>query len=103
MTAMYETSAKLLGVDEMDIYWIHNPVGAPEWTRKLIPLAKTGKAAAVHPIGKRYIYLDNQCSRADELFDGCYRIPWEELLPADAATSTRMGVVITEQPAGVNQ
>ena len=21
----------------------------------------------------------------DELFDGCYRIPWEELLPADAA------------------
>lgn len=34
-------------------------------------LAKTGKVAAVHPIGKRYIYLDNQCSRADELFDGC--------------------------------
>lgn len=47
VTAMYETSAKLLGVDEMDIYWIHNPVGAPEWTRKLIPLAKTGKIGRI--------------------------------------------------------
>lgn len=35
-------------------------------------LAETGKAAAVvHPTGKRYIYLDNQCNPADELFDGC--------------------------------
>ena len=42
VSALYETSARLLGIDEMDIYWIHNPVGAPEWTRKLIPLAKTG-------------------------------------------------------------
>lgn len=41
--AMYDTSSKLLGTNYMDIYWIHNPVGAPEWTRKLIPLAKTGK------------------------------------------------------------
>ena len=47
VTAMYETSAKLLGVDEMDIYWIHNPMGAPEWTRKLIPLAKTGKIGRI--------------------------------------------------------
>ena len=31
----------------MDIYWIHNPVGAPEWTRKLIPLAKTGKIGRI--------------------------------------------------------
>ena len=43
VTAMYETSAKLLGTDYIDIYWIHNPVGAPKWTRKLIPLAKSGK------------------------------------------------------------
>ncbi len=43
VTAMYETSAKLLGTDYMDFYWIHNPVGAPEWIRKLIPLAKSGK------------------------------------------------------------
>ena len=45
--ALYETSAKLLGTDYMDIYWIHNPVGAPEWTRKLIPLAKSGKIGRI--------------------------------------------------------
>lgn len=45
--AMYETSANLLGTDYMDIYWIHNPVGAPEWTRKLIPLAKMGKIGRI--------------------------------------------------------
>lgn len=44
---MYDTSATLLGTDYMDIYWIHNPVGAPEWTRKLIPLAKTGKIGRI--------------------------------------------------------
>ena len=47
VTTMYETSTKLLGTDYMDIYWIHNPVGAPEWTRKLIPLAKTGKIGRI--------------------------------------------------------
>ena len=47
VVALYETSAKLLGTDYMDIYWIHNPVGAPEWTRKLIPLAKTGKIGRI--------------------------------------------------------
>ena len=47
VTALYETSAKLLGIDEMDIYWIHNPVGAPEWTRKLSPLAKSGKIGRI--------------------------------------------------------
>lgn len=45
--AMYEISAELLGTDYMDIYWIHNPVGAPEWTRKLIPLAKSGKIGRI--------------------------------------------------------
>ena len=44
---LYETSAKLLGIDYMDVYWIHNPVGAPEWTRKLITLAKTGKIGRI--------------------------------------------------------
>ena len=47
VTAMYEASAKRLGTDDMDIYWIHNPVGAPEWTRKLIHLAKTGKIGRI--------------------------------------------------------
>ena len=45
--SMYETSARLLGTDFMDLYWIHNPVGAPEWTRKLIPLAKAGKIGRI--------------------------------------------------------
>ena len=40
--AMYESSAKRLGAKFIDYFWIHNPVGAPEWTRKLIPLAKSG-------------------------------------------------------------
>lgn len=44
---MYSTSAALLGTDYMDIYWIHNPVGAPEWTRKLIPLARLGKIGRI--------------------------------------------------------
>lgn len=44
---MYEGSVKRLGTEFMDFYWIHNPVGAPEWTRKLIPLAKTGKIGKI--------------------------------------------------------
>lgn len=40
---MFQTSAELLGTDSMDFYWIHNPVGAPEWVTELIPLAKSGK------------------------------------------------------------
>ena len=47
ITAMYEISTRLLGTDFMDIYWIHNPVDAPEWTRKLIPLAKSGKIGRI--------------------------------------------------------
>lgn len=44
---MYEGSVKRLGTEFMDFYWIHNPVGAPEWTRKLIPLAKKGKIGKI--------------------------------------------------------
>ena len=40
VTAMYENSAKTLGVDDIDIFWIHNPVGAPDWTKKLTQTAK---------------------------------------------------------------
>lgn len=47
VAAMYETSSELLGTDYMDIYWIHNPVDAPEWTCKLIPLAKSGKIGRI--------------------------------------------------------
>ena len=47
VTALYETSAKLLGTDYMDFYWIHNPMDAPKWTEKLILLAKSGKIGAI--------------------------------------------------------
>lgn len=47
VTALFKTSAKLLGVDDMDIYWIHNPVGAPKWVTELIPLAKSGKIGRI--------------------------------------------------------
>ena len=47
VTAMYEDSAERLGTDFIDYFWIHNPVGAPEWTRKLIPLAKSGHVGKI--------------------------------------------------------
>ena len=40
VTSMYENSAKILGVEDIDIFWIHNPVGAPDWTKKLVETAK---------------------------------------------------------------
>ena len=40
VTSMYENSAKILGVEDIDIFWIHNPVGAPGWTKKLVETAK---------------------------------------------------------------
>ncbi len=40
VTAMYENSARILGVEDIDIFWIHNPVGAPDWTKKLVETAK---------------------------------------------------------------
>ena len=47
VTAMYEGSAERLGTKFIDYFWIHNPVGAPEWTRKLIPLAKSGNIGKI--------------------------------------------------------
>ena len=44
---MYEGSVKRLGTEFIDYFWIHNPVGAPEWTKKLIPLAKSGKIGKI--------------------------------------------------------
>lgn len=31
-----------MGMEYFDIYWIHNPVGAPEYTKQLIPLLQNG-------------------------------------------------------------
>lgn len=47
VTAMYENSAKILGVDEIDIFWIHNPIDAPEWTKKLVETAKEHKIGMI--------------------------------------------------------
>lgn len=47
VTAMYEKSAKLLGTDCMDFYWIHNPMDAPKWVTELIPLAKSGRIGRI--------------------------------------------------------
>ena len=47
VTEMYEGSVKRLGTEFIDFYWIHNPVDAPKWTRKLIPLAKSGKVGKI--------------------------------------------------------
>lgn len=44
---MFNTSAKLLNVDYMDFYWIHNPVGHPAYIKQLIPLLKEGKVKHV--------------------------------------------------------
>lgn len=44
---MFNTSAGLLGIEHIDFYWIHNPVGAPKWITELIPLAKSGKIGKI--------------------------------------------------------
>ena len=44
---MCNASLKRMGLDYIDIYWIHNPIGAPEYTKQLIPLLKAGKVRSV--------------------------------------------------------
>lgn len=40
---MFLESARLLHVDAMDFYWIHNPVGHPRFVKELVPLLREGK------------------------------------------------------------
>ena len=40
---MLEASLGRLGVDAIDIYWIHNPLDVEKWTPGLIPLLQSGK------------------------------------------------------------
>lgn len=47
VSALYDISAENLGISDMDIYWIHNPLDAPKWTTELIPLAKSGKIGRI--------------------------------------------------------
>lgn len=44
---MCDASLERMGMDYFDIYWIHNPVSAPEYTKGLIPLLKSGKVKSV--------------------------------------------------------
>lgn len=55
MAAMYDNSVEKMcdaslarmNMEYFDIYWIHNPIGAPEYTKQLIPLLKSGKVKTV--------------------------------------------------------
>lgn len=38
---------KRLGIDVIDIYWIHNPADVERWTPQLAPLLKSGKIKSV--------------------------------------------------------
>lgn len=44
---MCEASLERMGMEYFDIYWIHNPVGAPKYTKQLIPLLQNGKVKSV--------------------------------------------------------
>lgn len=44
---MCEASLERMGLQVIDIYWIHNPIGAPEYTKQLIPLLQNGKVKTV--------------------------------------------------------
>lgn len=44
---MCEASLARMHMDYFDIYWIHNPVGAPEYTKQLIPLLQSGMVKSV--------------------------------------------------------
>ena len=36
-----------LGVEQVDLYWVHSPANVQKWTKELIPLLKRGKAKHV--------------------------------------------------------
>lgn len=44
---MCRASLSRMGLDYIDIYWIHNPINAPEYTKQLIPLLQQGLVKSV--------------------------------------------------------
>ncbi|GAB5057889.1 aldo/keto reductase [Companilactobacillus alimentarius] len=62
---MFAGSVKRLNTDYIDIYWIHNPADVDKWTKKIIPLAKSGKI--------KYIGVSNhslkEIKRANEILN----------------------------------
>lgn len=60
---MADASMERMGIDYIDIYWIHNPMDVERWTPELIPLLKSGK---VKRVGVSNHNLD-QIKRANEI------------------------------------
>lgn len=44
---MAEASMERMGLDYIDVYWIHNPMDVERWTSGLIPLLNSGKVKRV--------------------------------------------------------
>lgn len=44
---MAEASMERMGLDFIDIYWIHNPMDVERWTPGLVPLLKSGRVKRV--------------------------------------------------------
>lgn len=44
---MCEASLGRMHMEYFDIYWIHNPIGASEYTKQLIPLLQSGRVKSV--------------------------------------------------------
>ena len=44
---MAQASMERMGIDYIDIYWIHNPMDVERWTPGLIPLLRSGKVKRV--------------------------------------------------------
>jgi aryl-alcohol dehydrogenase-like predicted oxidoreductase len=43
MKESLDESIERMGVNSVDIYWIHNPKNVEQWTKEIIPLVKCGK------------------------------------------------------------
>ncbi|EGT5662798.1 aldo/keto reductase [Cronobacter dublinensis] len=60
---MLESSLTRLGVEDIDIYWIHNPHDVEKWTPGLIPLLQDGRVKRVGVSNHNLAQLQ----RADEI------------------------------------
>ena len=47
VTKMADASLQRMGLDYIDMYWIHNPMDVERWTPGLIPLLQSGKVRKV--------------------------------------------------------
>ncbi|MBR4774598.1 MAG: aldo/keto reductase [Bacteroidales bacterium] len=47
VSRMAQASMERMGIDYIDMYWIHNPMDVERWTPGLIPLLKSGKVKRV--------------------------------------------------------